>query len=186
MKEERTIADFGRVPAGRLWWSSIFGGIFFAYGVMLILSVFGVAVAAAASGAEGVTAGAKAWSGIWSLVTLFVGFLAGGWLAGRTAGSITKNEGRLHGLVVWSLGSAALFYFLVSSGARIAGIGVQTGTTQSLTMATPGLLENVTATAATWMLIAAICGLIGGIVGGNAGTRTYAEAEAAPPTRRAA
>src|SRR5690348_290303 len=105
MKEERTIAHFGRVPAGRLWWSSIFGGIFFAYGVMLILSLFGVAVAAAASGTEGVTAGAKAWSGIWSLVTLFVGFLAGGWLAARTSGSVTKNEGRLHGLVVWGLGS---------------------------------------------------------------------------------
>src|SRR5215468_6046338 len=134
MKEDRTIAQFGRAPTYRLWWSAIFGGIFFGYGVMLILSFFGVAIGAAASGAQGVTAGAKAWAGIWSLVTLFVGFLAGGWLAARAAGTISKNEGRLHGLVVWGLGSAALFYFLVNSSARIAGLGEQAGAAQSLTM----------------------------------------------------
>ena len=51
MREERTITQFARVPSQRLSWSAIFGGTFFALGIMLILSLFGVAVGAAASGA---------------------------------------------------------------------------------------------------------------------------------------
>jgi len=68
MKDERTITQFARVPSQQLWWSAIFGGTFFALGIMLILSLFGVAVGAAASGAQGVGQGVKIWSGIWSLV----------------------------------------------------------------------------------------------------------------------
>jgi len=191
MKEERTITQFGRVSVPRLWWSAIFGGTFFAFGIMLILGLFGVAVGSAASGPEGITGGVKTWAGIWSLVTLFVGFFAGGWLAARSAGGgatirgVSKDDGRIHGLVVWGLGVASLFYFLLNSTTRIASVTGEAARATGLT-AMPGFLENVTTTAAVWMLIAAICGLFGALIGGNAGGYTYGEAEAVPPTRRAA
>src|SRR5262245_61293476 len=123
MREERTItpAPFGRAYLRRLSWPAIFGGTFFGLGIMLILSLFGLAIGAAVAGTEGATGGVRAWAGIWSLVTVFVGFLAGGWLAGKASGS-NKIEGRLHGLVTWGLGTTALFYFAVYSTTRIAAV----------------------------------------------------------------
>jgi hypothetical protein len=182
MREERTIAQaaFGRVPLRRLSWPAIFGGAFFALGVMLVLSLFGVAIGAAAAGA---TQGVRVWAGIWSLVTIFLSFLAGGWLAAK-ASSVTRVEGRLHGLVTWGLGITAIFYFAVNSTTRIAGAfaGMTGNIGQNVT---PGLVQNVTATAAGWAVIVTLVGLIGAIVGGHAGAYV-SEAAAAAEVRRAA
>ena len=165
MKDERTIAEFGRIAVHRLSWPAIFGGTFFALGIMLILSLFGVAVGAAAG------PGAHVWYGIWSLVTLFFGFYWGGWVAARTSRSRTKLDGRMHGIVVWGLGSTAIFYFLANSATRLAALLGQVNGAAATAAAnvTPGAVAGVTAAAAIWMLIAAICGLIGGLVGGHAG-----------------
>jgi hypothetical protein len=183
MKEERTITQFARVPTQRLWWSAIFGGTFFALGIMLILSLFAVAVGAAASGGQGVSQGVKIWAGIWSLVTLFVGFLAGGWLSARASGGVSRFDGRMHGLVVWALGSVALFYFAVTSTTQLGAVLANlSGTAQSIALS-PGFVTNLTATTAGWLVIATICGLVGAIVGGHAGT---SEAVSTTGARRAA
>jgi hypothetical protein len=178
MKDERTITQFARVPGQRLWWSAIFGGTFFALGIMLVLGLFGVAVGAAASGAQGVSQGVKIWAGISSLVTLFFGFLAGGWLSSRASGVVSRFDGRMHGLVVWGLGSVALFYFAVTSTTQLGAI------LANLIALSPGFVRNVTATAAAWMVIGTICGLIGAIVGGHAGA--YGTGEIVTGARRAA
>jgi hypothetical protein len=175
MEEERTVTEFGRVPFQRVWWSAIISGTFFAFGIMLILSLFGVAVGAAVSGPGGITSGVKVWAGIWSLVTIFLGFLAGGWLAARASG---PGSGWLNALVVWGLGETALLYFAVTSTARMAALFA--GITGVLVVPAAG----ATAAGATWALITVICGLIGAMVGGNIGS--HAEATAAPPIRRAA
>jgi len=182
MREERTITQgaFGRLPLRRLSWPAIFGGAFFALGVMLVLSLFGVAIGAAAAGA---TQGVRVWAGIWSLVTIFLSFLAGGWLAAK-ASSVTRVEGRLHGLVTWGLGITAIFYFAVNSTTRIAGAfaGMTGNIGQNVT---PGLVQNVTATAAGWAVIVTLVGLVGAIIGGHAGAYV-SEAAAAAEVRRAA
>jgi hypothetical protein len=170
MKDERTIsqAAFGRVPVRRLSWPAIFGGTVFALGIMLILSLFGLAIGAAAAGPQGATQGVQAWAGIWTLVTVFVGFLAGAWLAAKVSGSNTV-DGRLHGLVTWGLGTTAIFYFAVNSTTRMAlAMANMTGNVGQTSVA-PGTVENVTAAAATWALITTVFGLIGAIVGGHAG-----------------
>lgn len=172
MKEERTITPFGRISAGKLWWSAIFGGAFFALGIAVILSLFGLAVGAGAAGARGVTEGVKVWSGIWSLVTMFVAFYAGGWLAARASGSPAKSDGRLHGIVVWALGTVSLMYMLLTTTqvAMLRGLNLPTG--------------GMTAAAATWLLIATICGLVGGVLGGHSGG--YREITTTADIRRAA
>jgi hypothetical protein len=186
MKEERTITQFARVPGQRLWWSAIFGGTFFALGIMLILSLFGVAVGAAASSIQGVGQGVKIWAGIWSLVTVFLGFLAGGWLAARASGSLSKSDGRIHGLVVWALGSVALFYFAVNSTTQLGVILANLmGSVQSIALS-PRFVTNMTATAAAWMVISTVCGLIGGIVGGHTGAYSTGEVVSTTGARRAA
>jgi hypothetical protein len=185
MREERSIAQapLARVPFRRLSWSAIFGGTFFALGIMLILSLFGLAIGAAAAAPQGATRGVGLWAGIWTLVTVFVSFLAGAWLAAR-ASSATKIDGRLHGLVTWALGTTAIFYFAVTSTTRLAAMTANmTGNVAQPNVA-PGTVESLTAAAATWALIVAICGLIGAIIGGHAGA--YREVAPAPEARRAA
>jgi hypothetical protein len=175
MKDERQIAQFGRTAVHRLSWPAIFGGTFFAFGIMLVLSLFGVAVGTAAGSGVGI------WYGIWSLVTLFFGFYGGGWLAAKASRSQTKPEGRMHGAVVWGVGSAAVLYFLVTNTTRLAGfLGQVIGTVFT---ATTGPVAGITAAAATWMLIAAIGGLIGGLIGGHVGSYPAITAE---QVRRAA
>lgn len=183
MKEERTITTFGRVPVQRLWWSAIFGGTFFALGIMAILALFGVAIGAAAAGSRGAGEEVQIWGGVWSLVTMFVGFLGGGYLAARTSGSQAKSDGRLHGLVVWGLGTVSLFYFVLNTTRMAALVGL-TATTQTAANVPAGSLANLTATTAAWMLVATICGLIGGLIGGHAGG--YREAVSTTEIRRAA
>lgn len=175
MKDERQIAQFERTAVHRLSWPAIFGGIFFAFGIMLVLSLFGVAVGTAAGSGVGI------WYGIWSLVTLFFGFYGGGWLAAKASRSRTKPDGRMHGIVVWGVGSTAVLYFLVSSTTRLgAFLGQVIGT---VVTATTGPVAGITAAAATWMLIAAIGGLIGGLIGGHVGSYPAITAE---QVRRAA
>lgn len=182
MKEERTITQFGRVPIHRLAWSAIFGGTFFALGIMTILGLFGLAVASAAAGPQGVTTGVEVWLGIWSLVTMFVGFYAGGWLSAKASESQAKSDGRLHGLVVWALGSVALIYFALNTTLMAGVVGSIAGRIQPSTLITG--LGNISAASVTWALIAAICGLIGGLAGGHAGG--YTEAVSSSNIRRAA
>ena len=191
MREERYImSDFRRVPSPRLSWAAIFGGTFFAFGIILILSLFGLAVGAAAAGPQGGAHGVGIWASIWSLVTAFFGFYGGGWLAAKGSRSPSKADGRMHGIVTWALGLSAIFYLVLTSTERLAGIaasltGVAVATGNVASTVTPGAMESMTATAALWVLIGTLCGLIGAIIGGHSGG--YREAPAATEeVRRAA
>jgi hypothetical protein len=104
---------------------------------------------------------------------MFIGFAGGGWLAARTSESQAKSDGRLHGLVVWALGSLTLLYLALSTAGMAGILGSITGHTLSLA-----------AGPVFWTLGAGICGLIGGVVGGHVGG--YTEAAAATAIRRAA
>src|SRR5689334_20566903 len=110
MREERNVTEFVRVPMQRVWWSAIFAGTFFAFGIMLILSFFGLALGAAVAAPPGAAEGVTIRAGIWSLITVFLGFLFGGWLAARVCGSAAKADGRIHGVVTWAIGTTAVFY----------------------------------------------------------------------------
>ena len=184
MREERSITEYARVPMQRVWWSAIFAGTFFAFGVMLILGFFGAAIGAAIATPLDVTTGVTVWAGIWSLVTVFFGFYFGGWMSARLSGSQAKSDGRLHGLVTWGLGTSALFYLAVTSTTRLAGILGAIAPNIGRAAVNPSLVENMTVTAATWTLIAMIVGLIGAVAGGHSGG--YKEAASVTTMRRVA
>ncbi|HEX4998357.1 MAG TPA: hypothetical protein VFY29_09030 [Terriglobia bacterium] len=183
MKEERTIVSFDRVPARRIWWSAIFAGTFFALGIMLLLGFFGLAVGAGATGPGGeMTQGITMWASIWSVVTAFISFFCGGWLAGRVSGTQAKTDGALHGLTVWGLGSMAIFYFAVTGTSRLMGLLALSDAT--LAPVAPGMVSAMTTSAAFWALWVAISGLIGAIAGGYSGG--YKDAVSVVQFRRAA
>jgi hypothetical protein len=184
MKEESTITEFGRGPMQRVWWSAIFAGTFVAFGIILMLSFFGLTIGAAMATPQGPAGAVTVWAGVWSLVTGFVGFFVGGWMAARLAGSQAKPDGRLHGLVTWALGSSAIFYLAVTSTSRLAGVLSLLTPNLGRAAINPGLIENMTVTAATWTLLAVVCGLIGAIAGGHTGGHN--EAVSVTRIRRAA
>ena len=184
MREESTITEVGRIPTRRVWWSAIFAGTFFAFGIMLILSFFGLAIGAAMATPQGAAGGVTIWAGIWSLVTIFFGFFFGGWMAARLSGSQAKPDGRLHGLVTWGLGSSAIFHLAVTSTTRLPGVLSVLTPNLGRGAINPSLVENMTITAATWTLAALICGLVGAIAGGHAGG--YREAASVTTFRRVA
>ena len=184
MRDERTLTEAGRLPIQRVWWSAVFAGTFFSFGIILLLSFFGLAIGAAMAAPQGATGGVTIWAGIWSLVTAFLGFLFGGWMAARLCGSQAKSDGRLHALVTWALGSSAIFYLAVTSTTRVAGVLTVLTPNLGRGAINPTLVENMTVTAATWTLLAVICGLIGAIAGGHAGG--YKEAAPAATLRRVA
>ena len=162
MKEERFMEGYGRTPVVRLSWPAIFGGTLFGFAIMLILGLCGLAIGPTMVLPAEVAGGVRIWAGIWSLVTVFVGFLGGGWLAAKTS-SGAKQDGWLHGMLVWGLGSIAIFYFAMNSTPRMASfLAAMTGNMLG------GTVESLTFAAATWSFLSAICGLIGGIVGGQA------------------
>jgi len=161
MKEARFMD--GGTPVVRLSWPAIFGGTLFGFAIMLILGVCGLAIGPTKLPPAEVAGGVRIWAGIWSLVTVFVGFLGGGWLAAQTS-SGPKRDGWLHGMLVWGLGSIAIFYFAMNSTPRMASfLAAMTGNMLG------GTVESLTFAAATWSFLSTICGLIGGIVGGQAG-----------------
>jgi len=88
----------------RIRWGAIWGGLITAIATFLLLTTAAVAIGAVAvdAGADPET-GSMA-SGIASAVIALLAFLAGGFVAGRTAGVIGRGYGALNGFLVWALG----------------------------------------------------------------------------------
>ena len=101
------VASPGWLGNGRLdrvRWGAIWAGLITAIATFLLLTTAAVAIGAVAvdAGADAET-GSMA-SGIASAVIALLAFLAGGFVAGRTAGVIGRGYGALNGFLVWALG----------------------------------------------------------------------------------
>lgn len=126
------------VPAvpRRMSWGAIFAGATVVIAVQLLLDLLGAGVGAAAmnpqqgqQSGQGLAIGAAVWFVVSSIVSLFVG----GWTAGRLAGIPNKQDGALHGFVIWALASLALVYMLSTAvGGLLGGAASMLGQTASL------------------------------------------------------
>lgn len=122
----------------RLSWGAIFGGAVAAFGLWLLLYVFGLAVGLSTLNPNDTSSlrPSGMFTGIWALVAPLIALFVGGWVAGRGAGVIDRSGGAIHGLVVWGLAAllgatliAALMSAVVSGvasvGKAVAGAGGQ-------------------------------------------------------------
>lgn len=101
------VAGLGWLGNGRrdrVRWGAIWAGLITAIATFLLLTTAAVAIGAVAvdSGADPET-GSMA-GGIASAVIALLAFLAGGFVAGRTAGVVGRGYGALNGFLVWALG----------------------------------------------------------------------------------
>src|SRR5262245_8022692 len=143
--EERTVID---VPHGPLvGWGAVFGGFFVGAGVVLLLTILGVAVGVTVLpdprvvGPEGaVKLGIGA--AIWAALGLLVGFFVGGCVAGRAINHPDRAGAVIQGMLVWTVGIVAVVV-LVTSGISVGVSGLFHG----LGLLTRGAIVSSLATA---------------------------------------
>jgi hypothetical protein len=118
----------------RLSWPAIFGGMFAAAGVWLLLHAFGLAIGLSQlepydpSDLRATGIGTGIWTVIASMASLFVG----GVVTARAAGLLGRSNAGLHGVVLWgvtTVGGLVLIASVVASLARGAsGVTIETMT----------------------------------------------------------
>jgi hypothetical protein len=107
----------------RLSWGSIFAGFAAATGIQVVLTTLGTAVGLAAfDPAEGDRASALGiGAALWFAVAAIISMYVGGLTTGRLAGVLTRGDGMLHGVLMWSV-SVLFAIYLGSAGAgRVLG-----------------------------------------------------------------
>ncbi len=127
---DRNIEATRKIPT--ISWAAVFAGSITAIAVATLLNLLGLGLGFAVinpltetNPLSGLGTGTAIWWGVSNLIALF----AGGMVAGRMAGYISKTDGGLHGFLCWSVYAAVSLFFLITTvGSIIAGI---TGTVSS-------------------------------------------------------
>jgi hypothetical protein len=111
-------------PTFRLSWGAVFAGLVVALALQSVLTLLGTAVGlTAADDAEGRTLGIGA--GIWLIVSVLISLYVGGLVTGRLAGVLTRGDGALHGILMWGLSTVLALYFLASGVGSLLGGALQ-------------------------------------------------------------
>ncbi len=129
----------------RLSWGAIFAGFVVATVTQIVLSVLGLAIGFSAwdprvEGPGGLGMGAAIWFAATAIVSLFLG----GLVLGRLAGVLKRKDGVLHGIVMWGL-STLLAVWMVANG-----VGMLVGTTfNTLTRTTTAVVSGAVSATGT-------------------------------------
>lgn len=176
----------------RVRWGPIFAGIVTALATQLVLSAIGAAIGAnsiAGSGAPRSNAGDVGTAvGIWSIISLFISLLIGGWMASRSSGPLNRNTALLNGAILWATtlalsswllanGVSGAFGILASNAGEIVNQAQQGGA--NLPNNTPNIsaqqARDIASNAAKvgWSFtIGSLLGLAAALIGASIGTRT--------------
>jgi hypothetical protein len=113
----------------RVYWGPIIGGFLTALTTMALLSLLGLATGLTAVSAATQTQGATPdnaglVSAIWAAVAAIIAFMAGGFVAARTAATYDRGWGFLNGMLVFMLALPfSLWMATVGMGAIAGGLG---------------------------------------------------------------
>jgi hypothetical protein len=124
----------------RISWGAVLAGAVVALGLQMALEALGLSIGAAIidpptaeQTLPQLGTAAVIWMGASALLSLF----AGGYVAGRMAGTFNEEEGVIHGITVWAVVSLITIFAIVwGIGAVIGGVANVVGT--GLTMADQG------------------------------------------------
>ncbi len=108
-------------PGYRLSWGAVFAGLVVATALQVVLTVLGAGIGFAAwepgESARGLGLGA----GIWAILSVLISLFVGGMTAGRLAGILTRRDGVLHGILLWGLSTILTVWLLASGASALAG-----------------------------------------------------------------
>ena len=116
--EERTVIAMGTRPV--VTWSGVLAGLVVAAGVVLLLTVLGVAVGITVlpdprtASAEG-TSPLGIAAAVWAALSLLIGFFVAGLVSARATNQADRAGAVIHGTLIWVLG-VAMVVVLVMSG----------------------------------------------------------------------
>lgn len=141
----------------RLSWGAIFAGFVVATALQMVFSTLGAAIGLTAfdpgqgDSARALGIGVIIWFALTAVVTMFIG----GMTTGRMAGILTRGDGMVHGVIMWSLSLLLALYMASVGMGRVLG----------------GAVDLVTrATAATAGAAVSTVGQLGGAAIGQAGS----------------
>lgn len=107
----------------RLSMGAIVVGFVIATALQIVFSTLGAAIGFAAfdpgqgDSAGGLGIGAAIWFALTAIVSMFVG----GMTTGRLAGVLNRSDGMLHGIAVWAFSTLLAVYLLGSGASRVLG-----------------------------------------------------------------
>lgn len=132
----------------RISWGAITAGALLALAIQFMLGLLGLGIGLASidgSGDFDPNTFASV-SGLWTIAVVLVGLFVGAYAAGRLAGSASRIDAALHGIVTWAT-STLLVVFLLSSGASAvlgAAFGAIGGSIQGLSQASSAVVLPAT------------------------------------------
>lgn len=111
-------------PTDRVRWASVLAGIFTTLASLIVFTVLGIAIGAAAFDPNQPN-NFGLGTGIYSIITGILSFLFGGFVAARSAAVAGRNNGVLNGAMVWIVTTVLVINMLG------AGLGALIGATTS-------------------------------------------------------
>lgn len=111
-------------PVKRISWPAIFAGVILVLAVNLLLNILGIGIGASAVTPmqENATSGIGTGALIWLVVTTLIALFIGGWAAGKLAGTPSRFDSAMHGLITWGLSSLVIVYLVASAaGGLVSG-----------------------------------------------------------------
>ena len=183
--QSTALAEALNLAGDRVRWGPIVAGIFTTTTTLLLLGLLGYVFGTAAglAGGDAGTEWASASSALLGGLAMIVAFLAGGFVAGRSAAVFDRRWGALNGALVFFVGLPVLLWLGASS------LGAVLGTIASFTSALSldpqrlsGIAEraqsvpiasaaSASETGAWIALIGLVLALLAGAAGGALGTR---------------
>ncbi len=193
------------LPLSTISWRAVFAGVVVALATQILLTTLGLAIGTTTLEASTSTRTLRAAGigvGIWYLVSTLLSVFFGGLIAGISARELTRTLGSIEGLLVWAL-SLLLTIWFVTSGvqsviAQASGmiavdpsqLGGMQGATPDMQM-DPGTAQDVAgaSTIASWiafgtLLLSAVCGVLGGVIGARFNRRELGRVDVRPGVSR--
>lgn len=135
-----------RADGMKVSWGGVFGGVFVAIGLLLLLAALGVAVGISSvdpGATEAASLGTAA--GWWAALSLLAALFLGGWASTRIAAISDSATGFFEGALVWVVSVLLIVYFASSGVGMLAGGAFRLvgGATQAISSAVQGVSGNI-------------------------------------------
>lgn len=122
-REHGPVHGHSEATGFRLSWGAIFAGLVVAMVVQILLALLGLAIGFGTIDFQGGTGlgGIGVGAGIWAVVTALISLFVGGMAAGHLAGVLTRFDGVMHGVLVWGLSTIVALWTLSAGVSTILG-----------------------------------------------------------------
>jgi hypothetical protein len=105
----------------RLSWGAVFAGLVVATALQIVLTLLGTAVGLTAWDPGESARGFGIAAGVWAILSILISLFVGGLATGRLAGILRRKDGALHGVLLWGLSTVLTLWLLASGVSTVAG-----------------------------------------------------------------